>query len=192
LIVANAVAKRRAEFRAGRSYAREALAQVGCPRSKILKDRRGAPLWPSGYRGSISHTDGLAIAVAAPHAYFRGLGLDVETVAPVDKDLEPFIFHPEELLEIPRWEGCDVDPSKCMFSAKEAFIKLYYSMENILLDFLDVRISFDKSLNEYSAYTSDPTVMATSLGGKAARGYLGWNRRTVTAIMYVHRSDELQ
>jgi 4'-phosphopantetheinyl transferase EntD len=79
-----------------------------------------------------------------------------------------------------------------MFSAKEAFIKLNYSMENILLDFLDVRISFDNSLSEYTAYTSDPTRMAPSLEGKAARGYLGWNRQTVTAIMYVHRSDKLQ
>lgn len=191
-IILNAAPKRRAEFRAGRSYAREALALVGCPRSNIPKDRHGAPIWPPGYRGSISHTDSLAIAVAAPDAYFRGLGLDIETVTPVDKDLGPFIFRPGELQEIPNWEGCDVDPSKCIFSAKEAFIKLYYSIDGVLLDFLEVSISFDNSLTEYSAYTSNPAAMANSMGSKAARGRLAWNDQAVAAIMYVHRNDELQ
>src|SRR5580692_7617313 len=73
-----AVASRRAEFVAGRLCAREALAALGAPSTRVPRGIDGAPEWPTGFVGSISHTAELAFAAVAPAAEARGLGLDVE------------------------------------------------------------------------------------------------------------------
>lgn len=59
--------RRRREFESGRIAAREALAGCGGPLCAIPQGERGEPLWPAGYRGSITHTKGLvAAACMAP------------------------------------------------------------------------------------------------------------------------------
>jgi 4'-phosphopantetheinyl transferase EntD len=56
-LVVRACAKRREEFSAGRCAGRAALACLGVPPVAILQGRRGEPLWPSGFVGSITHCD---------------------------------------------------------------------------------------------------------------------------------------
>jgi enterobactin synthetase component D len=81
------VAKRRAEFLAGRLCARAALQQLGSdlvsPQQAHAAPGLGedrAPIWPLQVSGSITHSDGWAAAIAAPHSAWRGLGLDAETL----------------------------------------------------------------------------------------------------------------
>ncbi len=73
-----ATLKRQIEFIAGRRCAERALRAAGCANAALLaiaNDRQ--PLWPAGYTGSISHSDGLAIAAvgASPDI---AVGLDVQ------------------------------------------------------------------------------------------------------------------
>lgn len=77
--VANVSHKRKMEFLAGRYCALRALESVGAKSECwVGRSPEGMPLWPAGWVGSISHTSGLATAVAAPRRDFEGLGVDVE------------------------------------------------------------------------------------------------------------------
>ena len=66
-LVARSVDKRRREFTTARRCAREALARLGVPPAPILPGERGAPRWPAGVVGSMTHCAGYrAAAVARP------------------------------------------------------------------------------------------------------------------------------
>ncbi|SEN38954.1 enterobactin synthetase component D [Pseudomonas sp. ok272] len=78
--IQRSVAKRQAEFLAGRLCAREALRQlagVACVPA-IGEDR--APVWPPAICGSITHSTGRAAAIVAHQAQWSGLGMDLENL----------------------------------------------------------------------------------------------------------------
>lgn len=62
--------------RAGRTAAIAALRRLGEPNS--LGSERPRPSWPAGYCGSVSHSDGVAVAVVARLTGCRRIGVDVE------------------------------------------------------------------------------------------------------------------
>lgn len=72
------VAKRQAEYLAGRLCAREALLQLRGQREVPGRDEDGVPIWPSGVVGSITHGAGQAAALVARSSDWQGLGLDLE------------------------------------------------------------------------------------------------------------------
>jgi len=76
--LAEAVPMRRAAHLAGRVCAGEALRACGADVLSVGRDRHGAPVWPAGFRGSITHAGTLAAAAAIPAGACRGLGLDFE------------------------------------------------------------------------------------------------------------------
>lgn len=125
--IQRSVAKRQAEFLAGRVCARAALlaldgtAQV----PEIGEDR--APVWPSHVSGSITHGNGWAAAVVAQKAHWRGLGLDVETVmkAARAERLAGEILTPAELGRLTGDIGLAVTLT---FSLKEALFKALYPL----------------------------------------------------------------
>lgn len=85
--VERAVAKRQAEYLAGRVCAREGLMRAtGQPMVPVLGDDR-APVWPTGCVGSITHTQGWAAAVIGQQQDYAGLGLDAETIMPDERAL---------------------------------------------------------------------------------------------------------
>lgn len=74
------VAKRQAEYLAGRVCARAALQRLdGRDYLPATGDDR-APIWPAGISGSITHGKGWAAAVVAHSSDCQGLGLDQETL----------------------------------------------------------------------------------------------------------------
>src|SRR5687768_4356778 len=54
-VVKGAVAERRREFVTVRYCARKALQKIGVPAAPVLPDRDGAPRWPVGLIGSMTH-----------------------------------------------------------------------------------------------------------------------------------------
>ncbi|GAA0585738.1 4'-phosphopantetheinyl transferase superfamily protein [Streptomyces crystallinus] len=68
---------RRRDFLAGRLAARRALAVPDSPATEILRDGR-RPRFPVGHVGSISHSGGLAVALAAPATRCHAVGCDLE------------------------------------------------------------------------------------------------------------------
>jgi len=76
--IQRSVAKRQAEFLAGRLCAREAMRQLdGRQHVPLIGDDR-APIWPQDLCGSITHSSGWAAAIVASKQHWRGLGMDVE------------------------------------------------------------------------------------------------------------------
>ena len=77
----HAVSRRITSFLAGRLCATRALEAAGCrPCTSVATQPDGAPEWPRGYVGSITHTDHFAAAVIASRTDRRGVGIDSEHV----------------------------------------------------------------------------------------------------------------
>jgi 4'-phosphopantetheinyl transferase EntD len=83
--LSGAGARRRREFAAGRWHARRALRELGVQEPSIPRGDDGAPIWPEGFVGSISHTmDGervFAVAAVARVCDLLAVGIDVEAPA---------------------------------------------------------------------------------------------------------------
>lgn len=73
----DAVASRKADFLAGRLAAREAIRRAIGEGAEVGRDATGAPQWPAGVSGSISHHNGVACAVAGPSTAPGGVGVDI-------------------------------------------------------------------------------------------------------------------
>lgn len=132
--VARAIDCRKAEFTAGRTAARIAMAEIDHPPTGIPMANDRSPIWPSGLMGSITHCDRLCVAIAAPIGIWQGVGIDIEPTTPMDPRLERFIFTPYERSMLSaqpsEWRGY---LAKEGFCAKEGVYKaLYPSMKKVL------------------------------------------------------------
>ena len=130
------------EFSAGRAHARAVLQELGlhAPVVPVRADR--GPLWPDGFVGSITHAGELALAVAAPSALIRAIGVDLEPGLPLDHDLLKRICRPEELLRL-KASARPLHDATLIFSAKESVYKCVAPLMGIFLDFADLEILFD-------------------------------------------------
>lgn len=83
--IQRSVAKRQAEFLAGRVCARAALQQLeGLDFSPAIGEDR-APAWPAHISGSITHSTGRAAAIVAKKNHWRGLGMDLENILNLER-----------------------------------------------------------------------------------------------------------
>ena len=78
--IQRSVAKRQAEFLAGRLCARSALQHLAALDHVPAIGEDRAPIWPAGITGSITHGTGWAGAIVAHDTAWQGLGLDMETL----------------------------------------------------------------------------------------------------------------
>lgn len=127
--IQRSVAKRQAEFLAGRLCARAALQQLDhldfIP--AIGEDR--APVWPGHISGSITHSTGHAAAIVGRKAQWRGLGMDLENVLSLERAerLAGEILTADEMQRmalIPREQIALL--VTLTFSAKESLFKALY------------------------------------------------------------------
>jgi len=125
-LVAKAAPKRRREFALGRACARAALSALGHGDAVIGRHDNGAPHWPDGVVGSITHTSGYAAALVADRSCFSGVGLDAERVGGVTSNLWPRLFDAEECDALERLDEQDRKlAATLLFSAKEASYKAW-------------------------------------------------------------------
>src|SRR5215469_6131211 len=144
--------RRRAEFAAGRSCARAALAALGVAAGPILPGPAGQPLWPAGVTGSITHCAGYQACAVARVTDVPAIGIDAEPDAPLSAGLIERIATAPERAWISRHVGVTglsaaVQPAaarapeapppaapggvswdRLLFSAKEAACKLWYPL----------------------------------------------------------------
>ncbi|MBD1557622.1 4'-phosphopantetheinyl transferase superfamily protein [Vibrio sp. S9_S30] len=134
-----AVAKRKAEFVAGRTVARAALQSLGCTCVELPIGEHRAPVWPKGWIGSISHTDDMALAVVGLSGEVSMLGLDVENlIAETQLDsLMPMFVSAKELELLPTTTLSRQAFATLVFSAKESVFKAIYPYVKTYLEFTD-------------------------------------------------------
>jgi len=156
--MASAAPRRLATFRGGRACARAALRELGSPDVAIPIGPSGAPIWPPGFVGSITHTNEIAAAIVARSEQVRGLGLDLETEEPFDDaSMVSVVCRPEELIA----ERNPPDPAnlargKLLFVVKEAAYKLYRPLSDSFLEFHDLSVSLDESAGAFRAELVNP------------------------------------
>lgn len=128
--IERSVAKRQAEFLAGRLCAQQALAQLGVTHQGIPIGEDRAPVWPAGVSGAITHGQGWAAAIVAPLQACRGLGLDVETVLAPERAqrLAGEILTPAELERLPSSAERSALAVTLTFSLKESLFKALYPL----------------------------------------------------------------
>lgn len=132
------VARRSAEFSAGRHAARLAMAAAGLAPCALPKGADRAPVWPAGVLGSISHSDLACIAaVARPGAGTDladgpcGIGLDIEPLRPFDPAVAALVTGPEDSVPGDR-AAAKADPGLLLFCVKEAAYKAQYPLSRQL------------------------------------------------------------
>jgi enterobactin synthetase component D len=126
-----ALPARRREFLAGRYCARLALGALlpGGPLPDVERGADGAPLWPEGIVGSITHAGSLVSAAAARTADVRGIGIDTERLERFEKPtgVARLVLLPGEAAA-----GGPALPDRLrlplVFSAKEALFKCLYPL----------------------------------------------------------------
>lgn len=125
-LVEKSVRKRQREFALGRACARAALERLGYGDVVIGRQSNGAPTWPAGVTGSITHTKDYAAALAGAMPQFRGIGLDAERVGGVTPDLWPRLFGARECERLMALDAAGQSiMATLFFSAKEACYKAW-------------------------------------------------------------------
>ncbi len=123
-----AAASRRRDFALGRAAAHQALRSAGATSTDpILKGDHGEPLWPAGFVGSITHAQGVGLALVAPLAVSAGVGIDMESTDRYFPGLLEEIGFDEErrhIGELPRDEA--VRETVALFAAKESLYKALF------------------------------------------------------------------
>jgi enterobactin synthetase component D len=153
-----AVAKRKAEFLAGR------YAALHCFKQLVLEDKctsaffgkdfdlkigpHRSPSWPTGLVGSITHTNGIASALVASKDHYVGVGVDIESWlsqesaeqirASVLTGNDYSQFNPQKLLS---GEICEAHLLTLIFSAKETLFKALYPSVGHYFDFKDAELT---------------------------------------------------
>ncbi|WP_060179318.1 4'-phosphopantetheinyl transferase family protein [Streptomyces sp. IMTB 1903] len=144
---------RRREFTTVRHCARRALADIGVPPVPVLPGERGAPVWPPGVVGSMTHSAGYRAAAVARSVHVRALGIDAEPHAALPGETLGAVTRPEErerlaalAADFPR-----VHWDRLLFCAKEAVYKAWFPMAGRRLGFRDASVTFDPAGGTFRA-----------------------------------------
>ncbi|MFJ5927431.1 4'-phosphopantetheinyl transferase [Kitasatospora sp. NPDC092948] len=143
--VRHAVEARRREFASVRWCARRALERLGASPCGIPPGRRGAPRWPPGVVGSMTHCVGFRAAAAACADTHRAIGIDAESLRPLPDGVLAAIALPEELRRLARLRSLvpEVPWDRLLFSMKESVYKAWYPRTGRFLDFDQADVDID-------------------------------------------------
>lgn len=169
--VAGAVDKRRQEYATVRHCARQALAELGFPPVPLPRGERGAPCWPAGVVGSLTHCDGYRAAAVARAGELASVGIDAEPHAELPEGVLPLVARPEEhqMLAGLTAAGPDVAWDRLLFCAKEAVYKAWYPLARRFLDFPEASVA----LSPDGSFTARLLVPGPVLPGGELTGMAG-------------------
>jgi 4'-phosphopantetheinyl transferase EntD len=167
-LLVRAVEKRRREFGTARHCARTALGALGVPPAPILPGEAGAPQWPAGIVGSITHCAGYRAAVVA-RAH----------------DVLTLVSRPDERARLADLASAapGVSWDRLLFSAKESVYKAWFPLARRWLGFADADITINPEDGTFDArlLVPGPVVGGTALAGLAGR-WLARDGVILTAI----------
>ncbi|WAT01752.1 4'-phosphopantetheinyl transferase family protein [Rouxiella chamberiensis] len=137
--LSRAVAKRKAEYLAGRFCCARALAPFSITQ-EVTKNSDRSPCWPRGMSGTISHGDNQAVALVTRQPGVSP-GIDIESFNPaVLREIADSIVTPAEaalLASLP----IDTDVALLLaFSAKESLFKALYPSVQVFFGFDYARV----------------------------------------------------
>lgn len=171
-LVARAVDKRRREFTTGRHCARRALSTLGVAPVPILIGEAGAPAWPSGVVGSITHCTLYRAAAVASARDVLAIGVDAEPNQPLPDGVLKLISLPGEraLLRDLAAAAPGTNWDRLLFSAKEAVYKAWFPLARRWLGFADADIAISAADGTFRARL---LVAAPVIGGSPLPSFSG-------------------
>lgn len=151
-IVAQAVDRRR-EFVTARRCAREALAKLGCPPTPILSGDRGAPVWPTGIVGSITHCASYRAAAVGRADAIASIGIDAEPNEALPAGVLTTIALAEEHADVESLTRAhpSINWDRLLFSAKESVYKAWYPLTRRWLGFEDAELNIAVDTRTFTA-----------------------------------------
>lgn len=172
--VARAVDKRRREFTTVRHCARLAMARLGFAPAPILPGERGAPGWPPGLVGSMTHCAGYRAATVAHASDVPFLGIDAEPDGVLPDGVEKAVTLPEERAHLRQLAQAHpgVHWDRLLFSAKESVYKAWFPLARCWLGFEEARLEFDPHHGTFTATVLVPGPVDTFTGRWLVRGGL--------------------
>jgi 4'-phosphopantetheinyl transferase EntD len=180
-----AVNKRRREFTTARACARAALAALGLPPVPIVPGHRGAPRWPAGVVGSMTHCAGYRASAVARVQDVRALGLDAEPDDRLPEGVLDAIATPDERSALCALASAAPEPcwDRLLFSAKESVYKAWFPLTQRWLGFEEAAITINPA---DATFTARLLVPGPVLDGRPLTGFTGrWLARhglVLTAI----------
>ncbi|MFD4985319.1 4'-phosphopantetheinyl transferase [Streptomyces sp. NPDC058374] len=174
-VVARAVEKRRAEFTTVRHCARRAMAELGLPPAPLVPGERGAPRWPSGVVGSMTHCAGYRAAVVGRASEFRSVGVDAEPHDALPEGVLDTVALPteRERLAALRRERPEVHWDRLLFSAKESVYKAWFPLTGRWLGFEEADLVFGPGPGSAGTFEARLLVPGHTTSGDPLTGFAG-------------------
>ncbi len=139
--LANAVAKRRAEYLASR-YCGQVLLEQAQAASTVIGTHDRVPQWPSGWRGSISHSDRYALVAIAPESTGLMPGIDIEQWQPeIMLETADMFASPDEQQLLSALGMPYPQALLTLFSAKESLYKSQWPEVRRYFDFQAAKVT---------------------------------------------------
>lgn len=176
-VVAGAFEERRKEFTTVRGCARGALARLGVAPAPLVPGPLGAPSWPAGIVGSMTHCQSYRAAAVAYAADFAALGIDAEPQEPLPGIVAGRIVTDTESgwlrQDFPTAAGLPLD--RLLFCAKEASYKAFSPWTETRFGFRD----FIVRLRSDGTFRVVPPGSGMPLSGTRVAGFSGhWAARS--------------
>ncbi|MEU3336791.1 4'-phosphopantetheinyl transferase family protein [Streptomyces sp. NPDC002144] len=197
-VVAQAVPKRRREFALVRACARRAMEKLGVPPQPVLPGERGAPVWPAGLVGSMTHCEGYSAAALVRAADLASLGIDAEPHGPLPDGVLDAVSLPGEADRLRRLvdEHPEVHWDRLLFSAKESVYKAWFPLTGRWLEFTeaDLEVSLDAGEGPpQGGFRAELLVPGPLVGGRRINRFQGrWSVRrglVATTVTVPHTAD---
>ena len=181
LLIEGANNKREKEFCAGRYCAHNIMNTMGFYGFPILKDKNGAPIWPKGTTGSITHSGNLAAATASTTERIKSVGLDIQKrVVPFPPNVVRILYRADEIDAFKRIPPKLLDLySCCIFSAKESVFKSCYMAFKFLPDFSDIFVELNLTKGIFHATVPELQKNKTFSFCDRMMGHVGFDMKYV-------------
>ncbi|MBF4463156.1 MULTISPECIES: 4'-phosphopantetheinyl transferase family protein [unclassified Rathayibacter] len=170
-----------------RAFARRALVLLGEEPCALPRSASGAPVWPAGVVGGLTHTEGYRAAVVARSRLHPGIGVDAERMRHLSADLVRTFARPRELQHLDRLREAGHPLASALplalFAAKEAAFKAWFPATGIWLGVTSAEVSFRGT----SAFEVVPLVEGGRPGFRI-RGRWALRARLVLAVARLERS----
>jgi 4'-phosphopantetheinyl transferase EntD len=176
-VIARAVDKRRREFTTARACARAALARLGLPPVPIVPGLRGAPQWPDGVVGSMTHCAGYRACAIARDRDLLTIGLDAEPHEKLPDGVLAAVSSEEERKRLAVLAAAvpSTHWDRMLFSAKESVYKAWFPLTRRWLGFEDASVTIDPDKGAFTAQllVDGPQVNDVPLTGFTGRWLIG-------------------
>ena len=143
--IRDAAPNRRREFTAGRACARRAMARAGFQPVPVLPGASGAPAWPPGVVGSLTHCDGYRACAIGRAEMFAAIGIDAEPHDALPAGVLPRVAIESErpALAVLAAQAPGIRWERILFSAKESVFKAWFPATGRWLGFSGAEVALD-------------------------------------------------